>query len=198
MQEGVPPKPENAERPGRWVAEESWPSPHIESRRLALNADGIATEPGTGRDLVHRSPQRVGLYAGEWCPYGYAAEMPLDQRLEDGQSLCFDSPGLSAPLEILGAPVAELELSVDRPNAIIAARLSDVAPGRSRHPGHLRAAEPHPPGEPRAPGGARARAPLPGAGADERHRASLRGGAAPARRDQHCLVAARLAPPRSR
>ena len=128
MQEGVPPRPEYAERPGRWVAEESWPSPHIESRRLALNADGIATEPGAGRDLVHRSPQRVGLYAGEWCPYGYAAEMPLDQRLEDGQSLCFDSPGLSAPLEILGAPAVELDLSVDRPNALIAARLSDVAP----------------------------------------------------------------------
>ena len=51
-----------------------------------------------------------------------------NQRLEDGQSLCFDSAPLPEALEILGAPVVELELGVDRPNALIAARLNDVAP----------------------------------------------------------------------
>ena len=128
MQEGVPPKSFYTERPGRWVAEESWPSPHIESRRLALNSDGIAAQAGAEQALLHRSPQSVGLYAGEWCPYGYAAEMPLDQRPEDGQSLCFDSAALSAPFEILGAPALELNLRVDRPSAFVAARLVDVAP----------------------------------------------------------------------
>ena len=129
MQESVPPQSRYDERPGRWVAESAWPSPHVESRRLALNAGGIAAEAEVEEPLVHRSPQRVGLYAGEWCPYGYAAEMPLDQRLEDGQSLCFDSAPLDAPLEILGAPVVELALSADRPSAFVAARLNEVAPG---------------------------------------------------------------------
>ena len=128
MQDGVPPQPQYAERPGRWVAEESWPSPHIEERRFFLNANGIADEPGTERELVHRSPQSVGLYAGDWCPHGYGAEMPLDQRLEDGRSLCFDSAVLPDALEILGPPVVEIDLRVDRPSAFVAVRLSDVAP----------------------------------------------------------------------
>ncbi|MCC5859455.1 MAG: peptidase S15, partial [Ectothiorhodospiraceae bacterium] len=37
-------------------------------------------------------------------------------------------PPLQAPLEILGAAVVELELQADRPVAMVAARLSDVAP----------------------------------------------------------------------
>ena len=54
--------------------------------------------------------------------------MPLDQRLEDGGALTFDTEPLPERLEILGAPVVELELAVDRPVALVAARLSDVAP----------------------------------------------------------------------
>ena len=88
MQEGVAPKSQYVERPralggGGELAfsshRESAPRP--QRRRHCLGAgDGAGARP-TG------PPQRVGLYAGEWCPYGYAAEMPLDQRLEDGQSL---------------------------------------------------------------------------------------------------------------
>ena len=117
MQDGVPPRSRYAERPGRWVAEDTGHRRTSSAGVWPSNAGGIAAAAGTQQALVHRSPQRVGLYAGEWCPYGYAAEMPLDQRLEDGQSLCFDSAALDAPLEILGAPVLELELSADRPNA---------------------------------------------------------------------------------
>ena len=128
MQESVPPAPQYGERPGRWVAERTWPSPNAAPRTVVVNAAGLDDDAAPERALTHRSPQTLGATAGEWCPYGYEAEMPTDQRLEDGQSLSFDSPPLDARLEILGAPEAELEIAVDRPTAFLAVRLSDVAP----------------------------------------------------------------------
>ena len=128
MQEHVPPLPEYDERPGRWVAEETWPSPRIEERAWALNTGSLDAGAAPERALVHRSPQSLGVSGGDWCPYGYEAEMPGDQRLEDGQSLTSDMGPLAEPMEILGAPVLELDVAVDRPTAFLAVRLNDVAP----------------------------------------------------------------------
>src|SRR5262249_37593373 len=69
-----------------------------------------------------------GLYAGRWCPYQLTPDLPLDQRLEDGGALTFDTDPLPERLEILGAPVAELELAADRPGGLVAARVSGIAP----------------------------------------------------------------------
>ena len=134
MQDSVPPAVHYDTRPGRWVAEPSWPSPNIAAKRFALdpgalNEDDWSDDGPRNRDdtLRHRSPQMLGLTGGEWCPYGVGAEMPTDQRLEDGQSLAFDSAPLSEPMEILGAPVVALDVAVDRPSAFLAVRLNDVA-----------------------------------------------------------------------
>jgi hypothetical protein len=54
--------------------------------------------------------------------------MPLDQRIDDAGSLVFDSAPLDAPLNLVGDPVALLELAADQPQALVAVRLSDVAP----------------------------------------------------------------------
>jgi hypothetical protein len=54
--------------------------------------------------------------------------LPLDQRIDDGGSLVFNGAALTAPLEIAGAPVAELELASDHSTGLIAVRLCDVAP----------------------------------------------------------------------
>ena len=54
--------------------------------------------------------------------------MPLDQRPDDGRSLIFDTEPLAARTEILGAPVVELDLAADEPNALVAIRLNDVQP----------------------------------------------------------------------
>ncbi|MBI1779488.1 MAG: CocE/NonD family hydrolase [Proteobacteria bacterium] len=128
MQDSVPPRTFYAERPGSWVAEASWPSPEIGSQGWFLNATGLSTDPGEELLLSHVSPVAVGKAAGEWCPYGYAAEMPGDQREDDGNALCFEGAPLSGRLEILGAPVVELEVAVDRPVAMLAVRLNDVGP----------------------------------------------------------------------
>jgi hypothetical protein len=128
MLESVPPAPHYVTRPGRWVAERGWPSPRITPRRYVLHPARLAPEPGREVPLSLRSPETVGLYAGRWCPYGLTPDLSLDQRLEDGGALTFDTEPLPERLEILGAPVAELDVAVDRPVALVAARLSDVAP----------------------------------------------------------------------
>ena len=128
MQESVPPRTYHAERPGRWVAEPSWPSPNIRLQRYALNAGGIAPAAAAETPLSHRSPLSIGALAGHWCAYGYAPDLPADQRSEDGKSLLFDAAPLDAAMEILGAPVVTLELAADQPQAQLCVRLNDVAP----------------------------------------------------------------------
>jgi putative CocE/NonD family hydrolase len=129
MQESVPPKPFYKHRPGRWVAETQWPSRRITFKRHWLDAGRLSSAPMVKTQLDFRSPQTTGLGAGEWCGFGAPGEAPLDQRGDDGCSLTFDSEPLRERIEILGAPVAALEVSVDQPVAFIAVRLNDVAPG---------------------------------------------------------------------
>jgi hypothetical protein len=128
MQESAPPAATYAERPGRWVAAPAWPSPSVEPRRLVLHAGRLAPAAGPEVALTICSPQTVGLHAGRWCAHGVGPDLPTDQRHEDGGSLVFDTEPLAERLEILGAPVVELDLAADRPVALVAARLSDVAP----------------------------------------------------------------------
>lgn len=135
VQESVPPTTWYAERPGRWVAEDGWPSARIVPQRAALSAgvlhldgNGGDGKGGKGEVLSICSPQSVGGSAGKWCAYGLGPDQPGDQREEAGGSLVFDSAPLVEPLEILGAPIAQLALASDRPVAFVAAVLSEVLP----------------------------------------------------------------------
>lgn len=166
MPEPRPPGDFLARWPGRWVAEEAWPSPRIETRRWRLagerlvagGSEGTAngatngggesrprveeSRAGSGRargggalladsSRVHRSPQSVGAAAGTWCPFGYHGDLPLGQADDDRRSLAWESDPLAERLELLGAVEIELRLAVDRPRALLAARLVDVAPDGS-------------------------------------------------------------------
>jgi hypothetical protein len=75
-----------------------------------------------------QSPLSVGQFAGKWCSYNAPPDLPYDQREEDGGSLIFDGETLTEPVELLGCPAVDLECAVDQPVAMLAARLSDVAP----------------------------------------------------------------------
>jgi uncharacterized protein len=129
MQEPVTPAARLTERPGRWVAEERWPSPQIEERRLWL-ADGVlgdqpdaaAQRLQVGTDLL------CGLDGGVWCADGTHGEGAVDQRADDGRALTFDSAPLDERIELLGNARVDLMLESDRPVAQLAARLCDVAP----------------------------------------------------------------------
>ncbi|MDN3555340.1 CocE/NonD family hydrolase [Halomonas maura] len=131
MQDSVPPTTRYGHRPGRWVAEPRWPSPAIEPWRLPLAPRRLCLDGQRRREhsaLTVQSPLTCGLFAGKWCSYAAGPDLAHDQRQEDGGALIFDSPPLGASVEILGGPRLELDVSADRPVAMVAARLSDVAP----------------------------------------------------------------------
>jgi putative CocE/NonD family hydrolase len=126
MQEPVEPRPPYAERPGRWVAEPAWPPPGVTTRRYLLGERGLG-EDGPEAALECASDYLTGLDAGRWGSGGHI-EHPREQSGEDGRSLTFTSRPLAERFEILGVPRVRLSLACDRPKALVAVRLCDVAP----------------------------------------------------------------------
>jgi uncharacterized protein len=126
-----PPVPPEKHAPcnGRWVAEPTWPSPNIQIQEYLLGDRILSKDQSCDLVFQHRSPLSLGMAAGgDYCRLGVVGEAPLDQSEDDARSLVFDSDALSERLEILGAPVLRLALSVDAKVAMIAVRLNDVAP----------------------------------------------------------------------
>ncbi len=128
MQDSALPRPHYEVRSGRWVAEPAWPSSNISTRTYWLNPNTLNDAAAAETRIDFVGTQSTGLDAGVWCPYGVPGDFAPDQQAEDGRSLEFTSAPLDAPMEILGFPEVTLTLAVDRPNALIAARLCDVAP----------------------------------------------------------------------
>jgi uncharacterized protein len=122
MPESVPAGSRGHDRPGRWIAEESWPAPGIAQRVFHL-APGLLAGSAVAAHLVISSPQTTGRAIGSWLVSGLR-----DQREDDAHSLCFDSEPLAERLEILGAPELRVSVACDRPAAFLMARLCDVAP----------------------------------------------------------------------
>jgi predicted acyl esterase len=130
MQESVPPFTTYEERPGRWVGEPGWPSPHVQPLEHLLERHRVAGhgEKVPKQVLSVESPLSVGQFAGKWASYSAPPDLPYDQREEDGGSLVFDSDELTERCEILGSPIVRLDVFADKSVAMIAARLSDVFP----------------------------------------------------------------------
>lgn len=130
MPDSRPPAEFADELPGRWV--EAPGLPCAEPLRFVLGSAGSldpdvpeGAEPSAMRIL---GDQAAGEMAGVWCANGLTAELPADQRADDARSLVFDSAVLAEPLEILGVPVVRLRVASDKPLALLAARVTDVAP----------------------------------------------------------------------
>ncbi|MFD3379671.1 MULTISPECIES: CocE/NonD family hydrolase [unclassified Streptomyces] len=106
--------------PGRWVGDPAWPSPLVAPVTYALR----------GEPVVVRSPQHTGVDAGRFFPFGNDADLPPDQRDEDGRSACFD---FEVPEEIwvLGRPRVRLRLTTEATRGQVVARICDVAPDSS-------------------------------------------------------------------
>ena len=129
MMDGVKPQPFYEVRDGRWIAEQAWPSANVRRQQYFLNREGLAGSPGISTALTLCSPQNTGIACGEYCAMWQGPESPTDQRQDDSGSLVFDGAPLSTAVEILGAPVVELDIIVDKPQANITVRLCDVWPG---------------------------------------------------------------------
>lgn len=116
---------------GHWIAER-WPTPDDEPVTYHLAGGRLVpagSRSGDADEVASIEPVPVsGHHAGKWASYGTPPDLPGDQRPDDERALCFDSDVLDRPRTVLGAPYVTLELTADRPVAMIAARLCDVAP----------------------------------------------------------------------
>jgi putative CocE/NonD family hydrolase len=114
--------------PGRWVTEPSWPSPHVQSRTLFLNADGMSERQGAEAVRQIHSQETLGLTKREWFPWNLNIDLPPDQTPDDARSLTFDSAPLPADLEMLGRPIASIRVASTEPVAKLVVRINEVTP----------------------------------------------------------------------
>jgi putative CocE/NonD family hydrolase len=112
--------------PGRWIAEDRWPSPRTVPTRLYLDAGSqLSLTSGAAGQVRYVGDRMVGLTKPQWV-YGRPTE--FEQSPDDQRSLCFDSAALNEDMEILGYPVVTLRVSADVPVAKVAVRLTEVTP----------------------------------------------------------------------
>ncbi len=125
LMDGVRPKTWYTERPGRWIAYETWP-PQQQTQTIHLNANkSLGSNTETFEHLLS-SPQDCGLDGGEYCAIWLGPEMPGDQRRDDAMSLYYDGEILSDPLNIVGAPEITLTLKHSVRSGQIVVRLNHV------------------------------------------------------------------------
>ena len=201
LQDSVPPRARYEERPGRWVAEATWPPARRPASCGCTSPAGGVLAPVAGERAVLevRGAQTTGLDGGAWCADGHSDDLPFDQRADDGRSLCFDSQPLDgAARDARARAVADLTLVSDRPLALVSVRLCEVLPGGAsllvtRGQLNLTHREGHDRVVPLVPGEPVSRARPAG-----RDRPPLRGRLAPARRALADVLAAGLAVARGR
>ena len=117
--ESAPPEPYVATQAGRWVGVSRLDEP--DQHQLDL---------GNGRVLIH-SPWATGQDGGRFFAFGNLADLPPDQRAEDGRSVCIDRPVCDTPIDLLGRAVAQLRLRSTHDRGHVIVRLCDVAPDGS-------------------------------------------------------------------
>lgn len=118
VQDSFAPSVIRPKSPGHWVADPSWPSPHINAQTLDLTPPYPTSLKGK---------QITGLDAPPWLAFGSAGEYPADQSGDDGRSISFTTEPKTS-IAILGRPQVKMRLQVDQPQASIAIRLCDIAP----------------------------------------------------------------------
>lgn len=121
------------EMPGRWVAEETWPSQRITPTVRYLTAQGLTPEPAAETVHTLAPRQTVGVTEPQWLPRDMETELPGDQRIDDARSLVFDTEPLPDAVEILGAAKLTLDLAVDQPVAFLIARLNEIDTAGASH-----------------------------------------------------------------
>lgn len=123
-----------ADVPGRWVAEERWPSTHVQDRTWHLNSDGLETAPGEKSERSIAPHQALGITRSEWLPLDPSTGLPAEQSRDDALALVFDSEPLGHDMDMLGLGSLTLRIASDRPMAKVVARINEVAPDGSSWP----------------------------------------------------------------
>jgi predicted acyl esterase len=122
-----PPDPALDRVPGHWRWEDGWPIERIEHQDWYVHADhGLSAEPSEHTTHTMTYKPSMGLEGGG--PTMWWGSVTPDQQPMDDYSLVYTSEPLQNPLEILGRPIAKLNVSADAPRANWVVRISDVAP----------------------------------------------------------------------
>ncbi|MGJ5619787.1 CocE/NonD family hydrolase [Sulfitobacter sp. MF3-043] len=127
LMDGLRPATWYLERPGRWIAETTGATSHLQTKTLYLTNDGLRTTTGQ-LDRTVASPAHCGADAGEYCAIWLGPELPGDQRSDDALSTTFDSEPLSADMDIVGAPRVTVQVASNQPQAQMAVRLNHIHP----------------------------------------------------------------------
>ncbi len=134
-QEYLSPRNKILRQPGQWISESKWPSPNITSEFYRLGSgmlDNTGSIDSAEKDIVPNSLQ-IGLASGDTGYFGREGGLPLDQQEDDALSLVFDTVPLKKSLDILGKPILDVTLEVDRPISTLVVRLNDVSPSGETH-----------------------------------------------------------------
>jgi uncharacterized protein len=127
MRDWYPPDLALTEIPGRWRTEASFPPEGTAYQVWHCGPEhNLLPEPPPDSSVALRYVPSAGVEAGHWW-----GELTPDQRGTDAFSLVFDSPPLTADVEILGFPVVEISGCSDVDPMHWFARLCDVAPDGS-------------------------------------------------------------------
>lgn len=109
---------------GRWLAVSEWTTRPVTTPWPLERAQNLG-----GRTALRvRSPWDTGQDAGRFFPFGNQADLPPDQRAEDGRSVCIDLPVGPSPLVVLGCPTLRLRVASDGPLGTLVVRLCEVTP----------------------------------------------------------------------
>ena len=131
MQENFKADPSDPTVIGNWFSLENWPLRKQSLDTFWLSSNKLNLNSSEEARLQVKSPTTSALSGGEWCPRdggGLGPEFQMDQRPDDGCGLGFDSDLLEQDFEILGKPTLKCDIAVDKPVAMLAVRLCDVAP----------------------------------------------------------------------
>ena len=124
--------------PGSWIAENRWPSPNVQCQEFILQNDRglVLASDNQARCTFNKPIQsevslKSSFLSGSWSGLPLASsieDLPVEQRLEDALSECWETATLEEPVVLLGFAELDLQLRCDRPCALVAARLCDVFP----------------------------------------------------------------------
>ncbi|KAJ3218738.1 hypothetical protein HDU67_004258 [Dinochytrium kinnereticum] len=131
LQDAIPPSSHGSTRPGHWLGLSSWPSDQVEFRKFYFSSPGkLCDDPSKEKQALAlvKNNLKVGQAAPRFCASGGDPEMPTDQGEDDLLCVCFDSEPFEHETNLLGSPTVNLTVTVNKPQAILVARLCDVNP----------------------------------------------------------------------
>lgn len=127
VREWHPPGPALERVPGHWRTSAEWPPSVVRQDTLYPSAAGTLDRRVAGNGVRRlRYVPSSGIEAGG--PVMWFGDVTPDIAPGDSFALTFDTPPLDAPLELLGLPLALLEVSATARQAHWIVRLGDVAP----------------------------------------------------------------------